>query len=103
MALKLAPVVLQESGFGSDCGGEKNLNLFCPTIGVEPSAIVAVCSCRSLKLHGGQDKSELDIENVQAVKDGLTNLEAHLKRLCSNENQASPYKFGLIYICKNHI
>ena len=81
MALKLAPVVLQESGFGSDCGGEKNLNLFCPTIGVTPSAVVAVCSCRSLKLHGGQDKSELDIENIQAVKDGLPNLEAHIKHL----------------------
>ena len=81
MAMKLAPVVLQESGFGSDCGGEKNLNLFCPTLGIVPSAIVAVCSCRSLKLHGGQDKAALDQENVQAVKDGLPNLEAHIKHL----------------------
>lgn len=81
MALKLAPIVLQESGFGADLGAEKNLNLFCPTIGVTPSAIVAVCSCRSLKLHGGQDKTELNIENVQAVKNGLPNLEAHITHL----------------------
>lgn len=81
MAQKLADVVLVESGFGSDCGGEKNLDLVCPAAAIQPSAIVAVCSCRSLKLHGGQNKNELNIENVQAVKDGLCNLEAHLIHL----------------------
>ena len=81
LAQKLADVVLVESGFGSDCGGEKNLNLVCPVSDITPSAIVAVCSCRSLKLHGGQDKTELDVENVQAVKNGLPNLEAHIKHL----------------------
>ena len=81
MAQRLADVVLVESGFGSDCGGEKNLDLVCPSAGIKPSAIVAVCSCRSLKLHGGQNKDELNIENVQAVRDGLCNLEAHIKHL----------------------
>lgn len=82
LAQKLADIVLVESGFGSDCGGEKNLDLVCPVANINPSAIVAVCSCRSLKLHGGQSKDELNIENVQAVKDGLCNLEAHIKHLC---------------------
>lgn len=82
LAQKLADVVLVESGFGSDCGGEKNLDLVCSVADINPSAIVAVCSCRSLKLHGGQDKDELDKENVQAVKDGLCNLEAHINHLC---------------------
>lgn len=81
MAQKLADVVLVESGFGSDCGGEKNLDLVCPAAGITPSAIVAVCSCRSLKLHGGQSKDELDEENVQAVKGGLCNLQAHIDHL----------------------
>lgn len=82
LAQKLADVVLVESGFGSDCGGEKNLDLVCPVANIKPSAIVAVCSCRSLKLHGGQDKKDLDKENIQAVKNGLCNLEAHIKHLC---------------------
>lgn len=82
LAQKLADVVLVESGFGSDCGGEKNLDLVCQVADIKPSAIVAVCSCRSLKLHGGQDKKDLDKENVQAVKNGLCNLEAHIKHLC---------------------
>ena len=81
MAQKLADIVLVESGFGSDCGGEKNLDLVCPVANIKPNAIVAVCSCRSLKLHGGQNKNELDVENVQAVKDGLCNLKAHIKHL----------------------
>ena len=80
-ALKLADVVLVESGFGCDLGGEKNLNLVCPIANINPSAIVAVCSCRSLKLHGGQDKAELNIENVEAVKAGLVNMDAHLRHL----------------------
>lgn len=82
LAQKLADVVLVESGFGSDCGGEKNLDLVCQVADIKPSAIVAICSCRSLKLHGGQDKAELDKENVQAVKDGLCNLETHINHLC---------------------
>lgn len=81
MALKLSDIVLQESGFGSECGGEKNLNLYCKSADINPSAIVAVCSARSLKLHGGQSKDELDIENVAAVKAGLVNLKAHIKHL----------------------
>lgn len=81
LAQKLADIVLVESGFGSDCGGEKNLDLVCPMVNIKPSAIVAVCSCRSLKLHGGQNKDELNEENVEAVQRGLCNLKAHIKHL----------------------
>lgn len=81
LALKLGDIVLQESGFGSECGGEKNLNLYCKSAEINPSAIVAVCSARSLKLHGGQNKDELNTENVAAVEAGLVNLKAHLRHL----------------------
>lgn len=81
LAQKLADIVLVESGFGSDCGGEKNLDLVCKVADIKPSAIVAVCSCRSLKLHGGEDKANLDHENADAVKAGLVNLAAHIRHL----------------------
>ena len=81
IAQKLANIILVESGFGSDLGCEKNMNLVCPVSDIEPSAIVAVCSCRSLKLHGGQDKTQLDKENVEAVEKGLDNLKVHIKHL----------------------
>ena len=44
-------------------------------------AIVAVTSCRSLKLHGGQPKDNLTVENVEAVRAGLVNMAAHIKHL----------------------
>lgn len=83
LAQKLADVVLVESGFGADLGGEKNLNIVCPMAGIDPAAIVAVCSCRSLKVHGGQDPKALDQPNVEAVKAGLCNMKAHIKHLKS--------------------
>lgn len=80
-ALKLADIVLSESGFGADLGGEKNLNLVCPKLGITPQAIVAVCSCRSLKYHGGVESASLDKENIEAVKLGLANMTQHIKHL----------------------
>lgn len=81
LAQRLADVVLVESGFGSDLGAEKNLDLVCPVANIAPSAIVAVTSCRSLKLHGGQPKDNLTAENIEAVCAGLVNMAAHIKHL----------------------
>lgn len=81
IALKLADIVLSESGFGMDLGGEKNLNLVCPKLGIIPQAIVAVCSCRSLKYHAGISKEDLSKENIKAVKEGLINMQQHINHL----------------------
>lgn len=80
-ALSHADVVLQEAGFGSDLGAEKFMDIVCPVGNYTPSAIVAVISCRSLKLHGGVDKDRLTEHNPAAVKAGLPNMAAHLKNL----------------------
>ena len=81
MALKLSDIVFVENGFASELSCEKHLDLVLPSAGLIPSAILAVTSCRSLKYQGGQDPKKLADENVQAVKDGLVNMTAHIKHL----------------------
>jgi len=81
LALKMADIVFVENGFASELSCEKHLDLVLPSANLKPDAILAVTSCRSLKYQGGQSNSELAIENVQAVKDGLINMAAHIKHL----------------------
>lgn len=81
MALKMADVVFVENGFASELSCEKHLDLVLPMAELKPNAILAVTSCRSLKFQGGQPNNELSNENVQAVKDGLINMAAHIKHL----------------------
>src|SRR5699024_5453138 len=73
-ARKLADVVVTESGFGSDLGAEKFLDIKARKAGFDPSAIVIVATIRALKMHGGVSKNELKTENVEAVKKGIVNL-----------------------------
>ena len=51
VALKLGDYVITESGFGSDMGMEKFLNIVCRLGGLQPSAIVIVATVRALKHH----------------------------------------------------
>ena len=53
VALKLGDYVVTESGFGSDMGMEKFLNIVCRAGGLSPSAVVLVATARALKHHGG--------------------------------------------------
>jgi formate--tetrahydrofolate ligase len=79
LARKLADYVVTEAGFGFDLGGEKFLNLVGPTGDLMPSACVIVTTARSLKLHGGVDKTELNNPAVDALRAGACNLEKHLE------------------------
>ena len=45
-----------------------------------PSAVVIVASIRALKLHGDTDK-ELNEEDVDALKNGIVNLEKHIESI----------------------
>ncbi|OGS32442.1 MAG: formate--tetrahydrofolate ligase [Elusimicrobia bacterium RIFOXYC2_FULL_34_12] len=87
MALKLADYVVTESGFGSDCGMEKFMNIKCRYSGLTPNCVVMVCSIRALKMHSGKftivagkqlDEGLLK-ENLSAVEEGLCNLEKHIE------------------------
>nr|WP_263312986.1 formate--tetrahydrofolate ligase [Mammaliicoccus sp. Marseille-Q6498] len=80
-ARKLADIVVTESGFGSDLGAEKFLNIKTRKAGFDPSAVVIVATIRALKMHGGVAKDELKTENIDAIKKGIVNLERHVQNI----------------------
>lgn len=80
-ALKLADYVVTEAGFGADLGAEKFLNIKSRAADLAPDAIVLVATIRALKMHGGQEKSDLQAENLQALQKGLSNLKKHMETL----------------------
>ena len=77
-ALALGDVVVTEAGFGSDLGAEKFFDIKCRTAGLRPELAVLVATVRALKMHGGAPKKALATEDLDALRRGLGNLEAHL-------------------------
>ncbi|MCE5256631.1 MAG: formate--tetrahydrofolate ligase [Spirochaetaceae bacterium] len=94
IATNVADYVVTESGFGSDMGFEKFVDIKCRSSGMMPDAVVIVATVRALKMHGGGPKvtpgkplsSAYTQENLELLKNGLANLQAHL---------AIVQKFGL--------
>jgi formate--tetrahydrofolate ligase len=80
-ALKLADYVVTEAGFGADLGAEKFLDIKCRIAGIKPSAVVIVATVRALKMHGGAQKKELHLENMEALEKGLPNLLKHIENI----------------------
>ncbi len=78
MALKLGDICLTEAGFGTDLGAEKFFDIKCRLVGLRPDAALIVASTRALKYHGGVPLPEVGKENVEALRGGLDNLEAHV-------------------------
>ncbi|MFW5838346.1 MAG: formate--tetrahydrofolate ligase [Bacillota bacterium] len=81
MGRKLADYVITEAGFGADLGAEKFLDIKTKQAGFDPSAVVIVATVRALKMHGGVKKTELKEENVEALKQGIENLEKHIETI----------------------
>ena len=81
LALRLADVVVTEAGFGADLGGEKFLDIKCPSAGLAPRASVVVATIRALKMHGGVAKSALAGEDAAAVARGAPNLVRHVENM----------------------
>ncbi len=81
MALKLAPIVVTEAGFGSDLGAEKFLDIKCQEGGIQPSLVVMVATIRALKVHGGQKLEEIDVLDLKALKEGTKNLKRHVENM----------------------
>ncbi len=67
MGLKLADMVVTESGFAFDLGLEKFLDIVARGAGLTPSAVVLVTTVRALEHHGDGD-----------LERGADNLERHL-------------------------
>lgn len=80
-ALQLGDYAITEAGFGADLGAEKFLDIKTPILGKTPDTIVLVATIRALKMHGGVAKTELNTENVAALKAGFVNLKKHVESM----------------------
>jgi formyltetrahydrofolate synthetase len=86
LAVRYADYVVTEGGFGSDMGMEKFFDIKCRSSGLVPDAVVMVATVRALKAHGGGPAvvpgkplpQVYKEENLELLKKGLSNLEAHL-------------------------
>src|SRR5436305_1362995 len=80
IGLKLGDYVVTESGFGSDMGMEKFMDIVCRVGGLTPSCVVLVATVRALKHHGGVDDDPRvqPGEAMAALERGAANLRRHL-------------------------
>jgi formate--tetrahydrofolate ligase len=85
VARKLSEYLITEAGFGSDLGAEKFMNVVCRFGDMEPAAVTLVASIRALKYHGKDmwpaDLDALEPTDVEAVREGFENLDAHVRNL----------------------
>ena len=79
---------MTEAGFGSDLGAEKFFDIKCRAGGLNPEAAVIVATVRSLKMHGGGDKKNLAVENLDAL------LEELAKEGVSIDPKREAYEYG---------
>ena len=92
-ALSCADFVVTEAGFGADLGAEKFFDIKCRKANLYPKCVVLVATIKALKYHGGVKKSDIYLENSDALKLGLNNMVQHIENL---------KKFGVnIIVCLN--
>lgn len=80
-AMKMADYVVTEAGFGADLGAEKFLDIKCRQSGISPDVVVLVATIRALKMHAGVGKNDLFNENIEAVRNGCSNLARHIENI----------------------
>ena len=81
MAVRLSDIAITEAGFGADLGAEKFIDIKCRKTGLKPDCVVLVATVRALKYNGGVAKTDLNAPNVEALKKGICNLDAHLDNI----------------------
>ena len=82
-ALHLAEYVVTEAGFGADLGAEKFYNIKCRKSGLQPKLTVIVATAQGLKMHGGVSLDRIKEPNMEGLKEGLRNLDKHIRNLRS--------------------
>ncbi|MBV9120930.1 MAG: formate--tetrahydrofolate ligase, partial [Chloroflexi bacterium] len=88
-ALRLGEYCVTESGFGSELGFEKFVNIKCRASGLQPNAAVVVATIRALKSHSGKFKivagkpldPALREKDIDAVEAGMGNLAKHIENV----------------------
>ena len=86
LGMMLADYVVTEAGFGADLGAEKFFDIKCRSANIKPNAIVVVVTIKALKYNAGISKDDILKENIEAVKDGLCNLDAHIDNMLKYTN-----------------
>src|SRR5690625_170417 len=81
MGMSVADYVVTEAGFGADVGAEKFFHIKCRASGLTPKAGVIVVTIRALRHHGGAQKEEYNIPNLERVKAGFDNVNKHIENL----------------------
>ena len=76
LGMLLSDYVVTETGFSSDLGAEKFINIVSRTGNIQVSAFVIVATIRALKRHGGAKESAT--EDAAAVRRGMPNLLRHV-------------------------
>ncbi len=81
VALTYGDYVITEAGFGADLGAEKFYNIKCRKSGLQPALTILVATTQGLKMHGGVPVEDIKKENIEGLKEGLHNLDRHLRNL----------------------
>ncbi|OOM82041.1 formate--tetrahydrofolate ligase [Clostridium puniceum] len=81
LALKVGEIAITEAGFGADLGAEKFFDIKCRYGNLKPECVVIVATIRALKHHGGVNKAELNIPNVESLSKGIANLEKQIENI----------------------
>jgi formyltetrahydrofolate synthetase len=76
IARKIGDYVVTESGFGSDMGMTKFMDIVCRMGGFVPSAVVLVVTVRAIKHHGGGEDDAALVLGMENVKRHLENVAA---------------------------
>ncbi len=80
-ALRLGDYVITEAGFGADLGAEKFIDIKSRIADIKPDVAVCVATIKALKYHGGVNKEEVSIPNIEALRVGIENLLKHVQNL----------------------
>lgn len=112
-AMTLSDYTVTEAGFGADLGAEKFLDTKCRVANISPDCVVIVATIKALKLHGGENKNNLQQENIEALRKGLPNLLKHIENITKVYNKpvvVAMNRFAtdtqaeideVLYACKN--
>lgn len=79
LALKLGDYVVTEAGFGADLGSEKFIDIKARIGNLKVDVVAIVATIRALKLQGGMNADNLNQEDLNALNQGITNLDKHIE------------------------
>jgi formate--tetrahydrofolate ligase len=81
MGLSLSDIVVTEAGFASELGAEKFFDIKSQFGNLNANAVVIVATIRALKYHGGAKLTNLQQEDLDALRKGFDNLDKHIENM----------------------